>query len=115
MIASLSLLFPNIQTEAQSRLRKIQNQLTEKLINGTKNKAIDKQLFEIVAHFIKETKRFSLIVDFGQLNITRYYLTTKFNFSPAMCPPPAKGISRACCHSLSTATSILSYYVSMYT
>ena len=59
MIANLSRLFPNFHTEALSQSRKVQKQLTQKLIYGIGNEELDKQIFQHVAQFIKETKRFS--------------------------------------------------------
>ena len=59
MLASLQRLLPNIQQDAQSRLRKKQKQLAEKLVTGVGKSTTDIQIFEIVAKFIKDTNRFS--------------------------------------------------------
>ena len=59
MIANLQHLLPNVIQEAQSRLRKTQKNLTEKLIFGVGKNVKDIQIFEIVAKYIKGTNRFS--------------------------------------------------------
>ena len=58
MLDHLSPVFPAIKNDAQSRLRKVQKNVLKNLIFGMGNESVDRKIFEHVAQYVKNTKRF---------------------------------------------------------